>query len=96
MSMKDKARQKQSAYGAMDCDSTICVCDRDGWQEMETTEAVQGQVLHPPLLSLSIWHIQHYCRAVCGDKQRNKLQDETCRAAQAPQHTDSLYQTGLG
>lgn len=29
----------------------------------------KGQVLHPPLLSLSIWHIQSYCRAVCGDEQ---------------------------
>lgn len=54
---------------------------------MGTTEAVQGQVLHPPLLSLPIWHIQSYCGAVCGDERQNKLQDETCRAARAPQHT---------
>lgn len=31
-----------------------------------------------------------------GDMQQNKLQDEICRAAQVAQHTDSLYQTGLG
>lgn len=77
----------------MDC-YTVYVGDRDGWQEMGTTEAVQGQVLRPPLLSLSIWHIQSYCRAVCGDEQQNKLQDETCRAAQAPQHTD-IRQAGV-
>lgn len=53
----------------------LCAGDQDGWQEMGTTEVVQGQVLHPPLLSLSIWHTQTYRRGVCEDGQQNKLQD---------------------
>lgn len=80
----------------MGCDVVICVGDQDGGQEMGTTEAVQDQVLHPPLLSLSVWHIQRYCRAVCGDERQNELQGETRRAARARQHTDSLKSDRFG
>lgn len=50
----------------------VLVTGMAGRETWGTTEAVQGQVLHPPLLSLSIWHIQSYCRAVCGDERQNK------------------------
>lgn len=68
---KPISKAKQSVCGVMGYDAILCVLViRMAGRKLGTTEAVQGQVLHPPLLSLPIWHIQSYCRAVCGDEQQ--------------------------
>lgn len=67
-----------------------CMCDGDGWWRVGTAEGVWGQVLHPPLLSLSIWHIQHYCRAIkAGFKRRHVEQLRLHRSLSLQ------YQTGV-